>query len=178
MPTARCRAEVKLRRRHASGRTSSRRRSLKVAETLDEFRGHHAYNLLDENLRRFNAEVPQIWQWDDHEVTNNWSDSKALAPTRATRRRASPMLAASGDARLPRIRADAPHDADERERVYRKLPYGPQLDVFVLDMRSYRGPNTREPADAARRPRPHSSGATQIALAEARAARSRTRRGR
>jgi alkaline phosphatase D len=25
--------------------------------------------------------------------------------------------------------------------VYRKIPYGPLLDVFMLDMRSYRGPN-------------------------------------
>ncbi|HEX4975700.1 MAG TPA: alkaline phosphatase D family protein, partial [Pseudomonadales bacterium] len=40
----------------------------KVAETLDEFRGRYKYNLLDHNVRRFNAEVPQIWQWDDHEV--------------------------------------------------------------------------------------------------------------
>ena len=29
----------------------------KPAETLAEFRGAHAYNLLDENVRRFNAEV-------------------------------------------------------------------------------------------------------------------------
>ncbi len=47
----------------------------KVAETLDEFRGNYKYNLLDDNVRRFNAEVPQVWQWDDHEVTNNWSSS-------------------------------------------------------------------------------------------------------
>jgi alkaline phosphatase D len=26
--------------------------------------------------------------------------------------------------------------------VYRHIPYGPLLDVFVIDMRSYRGPNT------------------------------------
>jgi alkaline phosphatase D len=30
----------------------------------------------------------------------------------------------------------------EEQRLYRKLSYGPLLDVFVLDMRSYRGPNT------------------------------------
>ena len=30
----------------------------KVAETLDEFRGNYKYNLLDEHMRRFNAEVP------------------------------------------------------------------------------------------------------------------------
>jgi hypothetical protein len=31
---------------------------MKVAETLDEFRGRYRYNPLDENVRRFNAEVP------------------------------------------------------------------------------------------------------------------------
>ena len=40
----------------------------KAAETLNEFRGAHKYNLLDVNVRRFHSEVPQIWQWDDHEV--------------------------------------------------------------------------------------------------------------
>ena len=44
----------------------------KVAETLDEYRGNYRYNLLDENLRRFNAEVPTLAQWDDHEVLDNW----------------------------------------------------------------------------------------------------------
>ena len=50
----------------------------KVAETLDEFRAAHKYNFLDENVRGFNAEVPIFVQWDDHEVTNNWSASKDL----------------------------------------------------------------------------------------------------
>ena len=50
----------------------------KVAETQAEFRGRYKYNLLDSNLRRFNAQVPQILQWDDHEIVNNWSDSKDL----------------------------------------------------------------------------------------------------
>ena len=29
----------------------------------------------------------------------------------------------------------------EPGRVYRKIQYGPLLDVFMLDMRSYRGPD-------------------------------------
>ena len=49
-----------------------------VAQTLDDYRGNYRYNLMDENIRRFNAEVPQIWQWDDHEVVNNWSPGKQL----------------------------------------------------------------------------------------------------
>src|SRR5438445_4161561 len=44
----------------------------KVAETLAEFRGNYKYNLMDHNLRIFNAEVPLFAQWDDHEVTNDW----------------------------------------------------------------------------------------------------------
>ena len=34
------------------------------------------------------------------------------------------------------------HTQEEEERVYRKIPYGPLLDVFVIDMRAYRGPNS------------------------------------
>ena len=55
----------------------------KVAETLAEFRGNFRYNLLDDNLRRFNAQVPQIIQWDDHEVRNNWYPGEILADSDA-----------------------------------------------------------------------------------------------
>lgn len=49
---------------------------------------------MDENLRRFNAEVPQVWQWDDHEVVNNWSDSKDLsADARYTEKRVQTLAA-------------------------------------------------------------------------------------
>src|SRR6201994_1897391 len=53
----------------------------KVAETLDEYRAAHKYNFTDDNVRAFNAEVPIFVQWDDHEVTNNWSLSKDLPST-------------------------------------------------------------------------------------------------
>lgn len=114
----------------------------KVAETLDEFRGRYKYNLLDENVRRFNAEVPQIWQWDDHEVVNNWSDSKDLmADTRYTEKNV-PLLVARGTHAFLEYAPMRYAGVEESERVYRHIPYGRLLDVFVLDMRSYRGPNT------------------------------------
>ena len=115
----------------------------KVAETLDEFRGNYEYNLLDENVRAFNAEVPMFAQWDDHEVTNNWSPAKSLGAPRPARYAENRVAAARARARraLPRIHADPPIPA-ERGRIYRKIAYGPLLDVFFLDMRSYRGPNT------------------------------------
>lgn len=112
----------------------------KVAETLDEFRGNYRYNLLDENVRRFNAQVPQIWQWDDHEIVNNWSPSKVL-DDRYTLQDV-PLLVARGTQAFLEYAPLRPHDARESERIFRHVAYGPLLDVFVIDMRSYRGPNT------------------------------------
>ena len=112
----------------------------KVAETVEEFRGRYRYNLLDANVRRMNAEVAQIWQWDDHEVVNNWSGSLSLVADGRYTEKSVPVLVARA--------AQAFHDyapmrpQAEASRVYRYLPQGPLLDVFVLDMRSYRGPNT------------------------------------
>jgi alkaline phosphatase D len=114
----------------------------KVAETLDEFRGRYKYNLLDDNLRRFNAEVPQIWQWDDHEVAKNWSDSKDLSGDSRYTVTDVPLLVARATQAFREYAPLRPHDAEESERIYRKISYGSLLDVFVLDMRSYRGPNT------------------------------------
>jgi alkaline phosphatase D len=114
----------------------------KVAETLDEFRGRYRYNLLDENVRRFNAEVPQIWQWDDHEVVNNWSDSKDLSGDVRYSEKNVPLLVGRGTRAFLDYAPMRPFDARESQRVYRRFSYGPLLDVFVLDMRSYRGPNT------------------------------------
>jgi len=114
----------------------------KVAETQAEFRGRYKYNLLDVNVRAFNAEVPQIWQWDDHEVVNNWSDSKDLsADTRYTVKDV-PLLTARAANAFQEFSAQRPNNTTEPGRVYRKISYGPLLDVFVIDMRSYRGPNT------------------------------------
>jgi alkaline phosphatase D len=131
----------------------------KVAETLKEFRGRHRYNMLDENVRRFAQEVPQIWQWDDHEVVNNYSASKDLsADTRYTEKDVN-VLAARGQRAFlenapmrsyPQMLHQAalhgkPWESNANklpDRVYRHIPYGPLLDVFVIDMRSYRGPNT------------------------------------
>ena len=114
----------------------------KVAETQDEYRGRYRYNLRDTNVQKFSLQVPQLWQWDDHEVTNNWSDSKDLnADTRYTEKRV-PLLTARATKAFLEYAPLRPHTADESERVYRKLSYGPLMEVFMIDMRSYRGPNS------------------------------------
>jgi alkaline phosphatase D len=86
--------------------------------------------------------VPQIWQWDDHEVNNNWSDSKDLSGDKRYTEKNEQLLVARATRAFLEYAPLRYHGADESERVYRKISYGPLLDIFVLDMRSYRGPNS------------------------------------
>ena len=113
----------------------------KVAETLDEFRGQWKYNLMDEHVRAMNAICPTFFQWDDHEVVNNWSSSKDLSgDDRYSVKSIDVLRARSG--RAFHEMTPISYTPAEPGRVYRKIAYGPMLDVFFLDMRSYRGPNS------------------------------------
>src|SRR5262249_28092822 len=99
----------------------------KVAETLDEFRGAYRYNLLDKNFREFISSTAQVWQWDDHEVMNNWSPSKSVLNDARYHEKNLPLLVA----RAGRAFHDYAPLRSPR-RVYRKIEYGPLLDLFVL----------------------------------------------
>lgn len=119
----------------------------KVAETLTEFRGRHRYNQLDHNLRALYAQVPVLAQWDDHETHNNWYPGQILDDARYTERRVDVLAARArqawqenipiGDSSLAwRAGGFSP------QRIYRKVSRGPALDVFALDMRTFKSPNT------------------------------------
>jgi alkaline phosphatase D len=112
----------------------------KVAETLDEFRGQYKYNLLDENLRAFYANVAQIQQWDDHETHNNWYPGEILTDPLYTEKRVDVLKYRSRQAWHEYMPISPVYDAEER--IYRVLHHGPLLDVFVLDMRWYRDANS------------------------------------
>lgn len=111
-----------------------------VARSLDEFRGQWKYNLLDRHVRDFSAGCAAFYQWDDHEVLNNWSPSTDLSDdprypekdvsiyARRARRAFEEMTPIRFSVREP-------------GKIYRKIAYGPLLDVFFLDLRSYRGAN-------------------------------------
>jgi alkaline phosphatase D len=108
----------------------------RVAQTLAEFRGNYKYNLLDANLRAFNAEVPMLAQWDDHEVTNDWCPGQALGWSGYADK--SILTLAARGCRAFHEFMPMRETLAEAGRIYRKVPYGPLLDVFLLDMRSYR----------------------------------------
>jgi alkaline phosphatase D len=112
----------------------------KVAETLQEFRGNYRYNLQDRNLQRFNAEVTQLVQWDDHEVRNNWYPGQQLDDDRYTIKSCDILAARGRRAFLEYVPIRT--GGSPSARIYRAFNYGPSLEVIMLDERSYRGPNT------------------------------------
>ncbi len=119
----------------------------KVAESLGEFRGRHRYTLLDDNVRAMYAEVPVVAQWDDHETHNNWYPGQILDDSRYTERRVDVLAARARQAwqeymPIAAARAYRAGDGFAPARVYRKISRGPQLDVFCLDMRTSKDPNT------------------------------------
>jgi alkaline phosphatase D len=116
----------------------------KPAETLAEFRGNYKYNLTDRNVLAFNAEVPIFAQWDDHEVTNNWWPGEPLTRAEHARKKygePNALVLAARASRAFHEYMPLRFTQAEAGRVYRKISYGPLLDVFMIDMRSYRGPN-------------------------------------
>ena len=113
----------------------------KVAETLDEYRGQWKYNMMDEHVRAMNAICPTFFQWDDHEVVNNWSDSKDLSGDDRYTEKSVHLLAARAGRAFHEM-TPISYTPAEPGRVYRKIAYGPLVDVFFLDMRSYRAANS------------------------------------
>src|SRR6516164_720710 len=85
-----------------------------------------------------NAEVPLFAQWDDHEVSNDWCPGEALGWSGYADK--SVLKLAARGCRAFHEFMPMRETLAEAGRIYRKIPYGPLLDVFLLDMRSYRTP--------------------------------------
>lgn len=98
-----------------------------TAITLSEYRARHRYQRGAEALRRFLETVPVYVIWDDHDVKNNFAGPvEAQMPDgRQALQEYWPIATAS----------DNPH------RMYRAVRYGADLELFILDTRSYRSRN-------------------------------------
>jgi alkaline phosphatase D len=141
----------------------------KPAETLAEYRGNYKYNLLDDNLRAFNAAVPTTALWDNHEVMETWWPNEPLPQAHFGEN--NTLIFAARARRAFHEFMPTRESMIEPGRVYRKMPYGPLLDVFMLDMRSYRGPDGPH-ADRIYGPNVYLLGPNQVAWLKAELARS------
>lgn len=113
----------------------------KVAETLPEFRGNYQYNLLDEHMRRFNADVSQVVIWDDHEVRDNWYWERDLTRDQRYQLKSMALIAARARRAFQEYQPIT-IAGDDPDRIHRSMPFGPTAEIFALDLRSYRGPNS------------------------------------
>jgi alkaline phosphatase D len=98
------------------------------ATTLAEYHARHRYNREDGLYQRLLARTPTYAIWDDHEVRNDFS-----GPT-------EPLMPTGRQAFIDYWPIVPP--AEDPTRLYRTARWGRLLDVFILDTRQYRSPNT------------------------------------
>ncbi len=97
------------------------------ATTLQTYRMRHRYQRGAEALQRFLRTVPIYVIWDDHEVKNNFAGpfEEQMPAGRQALREYWPITSPAED----------PH------RMYRRVRYGADLELFILDVRQYRSLN-------------------------------------
>jgi len=113
-----------------------------AARVREIYLAHWRYNRADPAFQRFLLEVPTYSQWDDHEVINDFGAAwPRLAP--ATGREGYKTLVREGRKALFDFHPLWPHP-EEPERIYRSFRWGANVELFLLDARSYRSANDQE----------------------------------
>ncbi len=97
------------------------------ATTLQTYRVRHRYQRGAEALRQCLETTPVYVVWDDHEVRNNFAGpfEEQMPAGRQALREYWPIASP----------VDDPH------RLYRRVRYGADLELFILDTRQYRSRN-------------------------------------
>lgn len=109
-----------------------------TAAVREVFFAHWRYNRADDHLRQYLAATPVYAQWDDHEVANDFGAAWTNWPA-AGQRAGYATVAREGRAAFL---AFNPIDTEATEGLlYRKIRWGRELELFVLDGRSYRSRN-------------------------------------
>jgi alkaline phosphatase D len=111
-----------------------------IEQVRDIYLKHWQYNRADPYLQSFLQNVSMYSQWDDHEVINDFGALWQYWNSFNKDRKDYANLVNEGrDAFFnysPMYR-----NLDEKDRIYRSFNWRPNLDVFILDARSYRSPN-------------------------------------
>jgi alkaline phosphatase D len=113
---------------YAEGRRGELRSDWVDANDLRSYRRKYRTYRSDIALRKLHAMHPTVHVWDDHEVENNYTDNKP-APS-PLQRSAAYRTAFEW---LPRVATPS-----DRFRIYRRIPLGRTVEVFLLDERQYR----------------------------------------
>jgi alkaline phosphatase D len=111
-----------------------------LAPVRDVYWKHWRYNRADESFKRLLQQVPVYAQWDDHEVINDFGAPWDHWNVDTIARDGFPNLVIAGrDAFFHYWPID--RSQDEPNRIYRSFRWGRDLEVFIVDARSYRSRN-------------------------------------
>jgi alkaline phosphatase D len=100
---------------------------------------HWRYNRADPHLQRLLRDTPIFPQWDDHEVVSDFGAAWSSHHQQPDRAGYQNLVTAGRDAVFaywPLVRPP-----DEPNRLYRRVRWGADLELFLLDTRSYRSRN-------------------------------------
>ena len=111
-----------------------------VAAVRDVYLRHWRYNRADPFTQSFLRSTPMIAQWDDHEVINDFGAPWTYWNSANKDRAGYPNIVNAGRDTFFAYSPVA-RNGTERDRVYRSFRWGRDLEVFVLDARSYRDRN-------------------------------------
>ena len=104
------------------------------------FLRHYRYNHADPFYQSFLRRTPVISQWDDHEVINDFGAGWDYWNSATIGRAGYPNLVSAG---LETFFAYSPVERQvaDPNRIYRSFRYGQDVEIFVLDARTYRDRN-------------------------------------
>jgi alkaline phosphatase D len=111
-----------------------------LAQLQTVFLQHWRYHRADPAFQRFLQRVPIYVQWDDHEVVNDFGAKWTSWKNGKNQRQGYQNVVQAGRETLF-LYAPIDQHPDEPHRIYRSFRWGKDLEIFLLDARSYRSRN-------------------------------------
>jgi alkaline phosphatase D len=121
-----------------------------ITEVRSIFLEHWKYNRNDTYFKDFLRNVSMYSQWDDHEIINDFGSKWPYWNLFSMNKEGYPNIAKEGkNAFLYYSPLDSDNSNDSNnytaddgdERIYRSFNWGKDLDIFIIDARSYRSQN-------------------------------------
>ena len=111
-----------------------------LSQVHDIYLQHWIYNRQDPHLQRFLGNTSMYSQWDDHEVINDFGARWTYWNSQNKDRTGYQNLVQAGTRTFFNF---SPIEINEQEpdRIYRLFHWGKDLDLVILDARSYRSRN-------------------------------------
>jgi alkaline phosphatase D len=118
-----------------------------ITEVRSIFLEHWKYNRNDTYFKEFLSNVSMYSQWDDHEIINDFGSKWPYWNLFTIDREGYPNIVSEGrNAFLYYSPLDSSDNSnyttnDREKRIHRSFNWGKDLDLFIIDARSYRSQN-------------------------------------